>query len=158
MPHGSPHDFDFFHGAWHVAHRRLTRRLAGSDDWEEFGGSALVRPLLAGQGNVDDNVIDLPGETYRAVTLRSFDPASGDWSIWWLDGRAPHRLDPPLIGGFRDGRGLFLAEDVFEGRPIRVRFIWTPDAKGGPQWEQAFSADLGTTWETNWVMRFTPMG
>ena len=79
MPHGSPHDFDFFHGAWHVAHRRRTRRLAGSDDWEEFGGSALVRPLLAGQGTVDHNVIDLPGDTYRAVTLRSFDPASGEF-------------------------------------------------------------------------------
>jgi hypothetical protein len=24
-----------------------------------------------------------------------------------------------------------------------------------PRWEQAFSPDGGTTWETNWVMDFT---
>lgn len=155
MPQGSPNDFDFFHGSWRVAHRRLTRRLAGSDDWEEFGGTCSTWPLLAGLGNIDDNVVNLPAGSYRAVTLRSFDPGSGNWSIWWLDARFPHQLDPPLVGGFRDGRGLFLAEDMLDGRPICVRFIWTPDADGGPQWEQAFSDDGGATWETNWVMRFT---
>ena len=25
-----------------------------------------------------------------------------------------------------------------------------------PRWEQAFSDDGGLTWETNWVMEFTP--
>jgi hypothetical protein len=27
-------DFDFFFGAWRVAHRRLRERLTGCTDWE----------------------------------------------------------------------------------------------------------------------------
>ena len=94
----SPHDFDFFHGRWAVHHRRLKDRLAGCTEWEVFGGTSSAQPLLGGAGNVDDNVIELPGGTYRAATLRAFDPASKQWAIWWLDGRHPHAVDVPMIG------------------------------------------------------------
>jgi len=151
---GSPRDFDFFHGDWRVRHRRLRARLVGSADWDAFDGTCRVWPLLGGAGNVDDNTLDLPGGAYRAVTLRSFDPATGLWSIWWLDGRWPHRLDVPMVGRFTDGEGIFLADDTFDGRPIHVRFLWRSRGKTGPRWEQAFSADGGATWETNWTMDF----
>jgi hypothetical protein len=26
---------------------------------------------------------------------------------------------------------------------------------GTPRWEQAFSTNVGVTWETNWIMEFT---
>jgi hypothetical protein len=35
-----------------------------------------------------------------------------------------------------------------------VRFLWTQNDGEGPRWEQAFSADGGVSWETNWIMRF----
>jgi hypothetical protein len=38
----------------------------------------------------------------------------------------------------------------------RVRFLWTQVTSGRPHWEQAFSADAGANWETNWTMDFTP--
>lgn len=152
----SAQDFDFFHGDWHVRHRRLRERLAGCDDWVEFDGTCRTRSLLGGAGNVDDNVLALPDGAYRAVTLRSFDPATGHWSIWWLDGRHPDRLDPPMTGGFADGLGTFHCDDVFEGRPIRVRFLWRVADPDAPRWEQAFSVDGGATWETNWIMDFSP--
>ena len=42
---------------------------------------------MDGYGNADDNVLDLPnGRAYRAVTLRAYDPETGQWAIWWLDG------------------------------------------------------------------------
>lgn len=146
-------DFDFFHGEWRVQHRRLKRRLADCNEWETFGGRSRVLPLLGGLGNVDDNLIDLPAGAYRAVTLRAFDPHARTWSIWWLDGRAPARLDTAMVGAFEGGAGRFFADDVFEGRPIRVRFLSTPGV--APRWEQAFSADGGVSWETNWFMDFT---
>jgi hypothetical protein len=146
------HAFDFFHGDWRVHHRRLRARLAGCSDWDAFDGSCRVHPLLGGAGNVDDNVLDLPGGAYRAATLRSCDPATGLWSIWWLDGRWPHRLDTPMVGRFVDGVGTFLADDTLDGRPIRVRFLWR--AGETPRWEQAFSVDDGASWETNWTMDF----
>ena len=88
-------DFDFFPGHWQVSHRRLKHRLASSTEWEEFGGTCSVQALLGGMGNVDDNIIDLPGAPYRAVTLRAYNPATQQWTIWWMDGRAPGRLTLP---------------------------------------------------------------
>ena len=147
-------DFDFFFGSWDVSHRRLQRRLEGDGNWDVFGGTCAVRPLLGGLGNVDDNVIELPGGAYRAATVRTLDPATRQWSIWWIDGRNPLTIDVPMRGTFTDGVGTFLCEDVFDNRPIRVRFLWSGITHNTARWEQAFSADDGTSWETNWVMEF----
>lgn len=151
-------DFDFFIGRWRVHHRRLNERLAGCRDWTEFAGSCETRKILGGLGNLDDNVLELPGDPYRAVTLRSYDPKSGQWSIWWLDGRHPASLDTPMVGRFENGVGTFYANDSIRGRPIRVRFLWTLPSADHPRWEQAFSADGGASWETNWIMSFTRDG
>ena len=150
-----PHDFDFWMGHWSVHHRQLKQRLANSHDWLEFGGTSTAQAILGGAGNIDDNVIEKPGTTYRAVTMRSFDPKTSRWSIWWLDGRFPDHLDPPLVGSFKDGVGTFYADDTFEGKPIRVRFIWSRTREASPRWEQAFSEDGGKTWETNWICDHT---
>jgi hypothetical protein len=146
-------DFDFFIGSWRVLHRRLKDRLANNDEWVEFEGTSTVWKILGGFGNIDDNTIDLPAGTYRAATLRAFDPNEKQWSIWWLDGRDPGHLDTPVVGRFENGIGKFYAEDTFKGKPIRVRYLWT-QMSGMPHWEQAFSPDAGASWETNWVMDF----
>jgi hypothetical protein len=149
------HDFDFYMGSWRVHHRRLKERLAGSDEWQEFEGTSTAWPILDGAGNIDDNVLELPAGTYRAISFRTFDPESGRWSIWWLDGRYPSRLDPPVVGGFENGVGTFIADDTFKGRPILVRFIWSNLTSTSTRWEQAFSPDGGATWEVNWIMEST---
>ena len=150
------HDFDFLIGQWRVRHRRLKARLAGSREWIEFDGTSVVQKILGGHGTFDDNVIGFPDGAWRGASLRSFDPATGQWSIWWLDSRMPlGPLDPPVRGGFRDGTGTFLAEDTFDGKPILVRFLWLRITARSCRWEQAFSPDGGATWETNWEMDFT---
>jgi hypothetical protein len=148
-------DFDFLLGRWQVQHRRLLHRLAGCHDWQTFSGTSQLQHLLAGQGNVDDNWIDLPAGAYRAATMRRFDPEQRTWSIWWLDGRHAAALDPPMVGAFEGGVGRFYADELFEGRPVRVRFIWSATDTPTPRWEQAFSADGGLSWETNWEMVFS---
>ncbi len=154
-PAGASADFDFFIGNWRVAHRQLKRRLAGCTDWVQFAGSASMRPMMGGLGNVDDNVIEHPSGTYCAITMRAFDPQTGTWSIWWLDARHPGRLDPPVVGAFDNGRGNFETDDILDNKPIKVRFRWDARIADAPRWEQAFSGDDGATWETNWVMDFT---
>jgi hypothetical protein len=154
-PGPAVHDFDFLFGTWRVHHRRLVARLAGSDEWQEFESTQVAYPILGGAGNIDDNVLELPAGTYRAISLRTFDPEADLWSIWWLDGRSPTRLDPPVVGGFRDGLGTFMGNDTFEGRPIIVRFRWSDITPATARWEQAFSEDGGSTWELNWVMELT---
>jgi hypothetical protein len=147
-------DFDFLVGHWTVRHRRLKERLAGCTEWEEFPGTCSLRPLLDGQANVDDNVLDMPCGTYRAASIRAYDPATTLWSIWWLDGRHPHDLGTPVVGAFKSGTGTFFADDTLNGQPIRVRFLWTDITRSSARWQQAFSKDGGATWETNWVMDF----
>jgi hypothetical protein len=149
------HDFDFFVGRWHVHHRRLKQRLVGNHEWVEFEGTTVTQKLMEGYANVDDNLLELPGGSYRAVTLRSFDPNAGQWSIWWLDGRSPAGpLEPALRGSFKDEVGTFYADDTLNGKPIRVRFIWSHITPTSCRWEQAFSGDKGASWEMNWVMDF----
>ncbi|HEY4152056.1 MAG TPA: hypothetical protein VGM38_01925 [Pseudolysinimonas sp.] len=158
----TPADFDFVFGDWVVRHRCLTQRLAGPSggqpQWFEFDGTMTTRPILGGFGNLEENVLSKPGDEYRAVALRSFDAASGTWAIWWLDGRAPHQLDVPVIGAFVDGVGTFYADDTLDGRPIRIRFVWSRQSADELSWEQAFSADGGESWELNWQMAFTRAG
>ena len=150
----APTDFDFMVGSWTVAHRRLNSRLAGCTDWTEFAGTSTTRKILRGFGNVEDNVLHFPEGSVHAAAVRSFDPKTQTWAIWWLDGRSPHHLDVPVVGRFTEGVGSFYADDVLDGRPIRVRFLWHPNGGLQPRWEQAFSADGGSTWEVNWVMHF----
>ncbi len=151
-------DFDFFIGRWRVQHRRLNERLAGCKDWTEFEGSCQTQKILGGLGNMDDNLLGLPGGAYRAVTLRTYNPETRQWTIWWLDGRTPGSLDKPVVGSFKKGVGTFYTDDELKGRPIRIRFLWTMPATDKPRWEQAFSSDGGETWETNWIMNFTREG
>jgi hypothetical protein len=151
----APNDFDFFIGRWNVAHRRLKERLTGCAEWEHFPGVCVAQRMLGGFGNVDDNLLELPAGTYRAVTIRSYDAALRTWSIWWLDGRNPGSLDVPVVGRFVDGVGSFLVDDSLNGKPIRVRFRWSCPRPDSPRWEQAFSPDAGASWETNWVMDFS---
>jgi len=147
-------DFDFQIGAWSVRHRRLKERLMNCTEWEEFGGTSHMRTILGGDGNVEDNVIHFPSGTFKAIALRSFDPTTKSWAIWWLSSLAPHTLDNPVIGHFENGMGAFFADDKLRGDPVRVRFLWLRTDTTAPRWEQAMSSDGGENWETNWTMDF----
>lgn len=153
-----PGDFDFLFHDWTVHHRKLATRLAGAQDWFEFEGLSTTRPVMGGLGNVEDNILMDPNGTYRAVAVRNHDSATGLWRIWWLDMRFPESIGAPVVGKFEGGRGEFIAQDSFQGRPVQLRFIWTVQAGNGPRWEQAMSDDGGTTWETNWLMDFRRAG
>lgn len=148
-------DWRWLLGNWDVRHRRLKERLAGSSEWEEFGGKSALWLAMNGLATIDDNIVEIPSGTYRGLTLRTFDARTNKWSIWWLDGRNPTRIDPPVLGGFEGEVGTFIGTDTFKGRPITVRFRWNDIHSARPWWEQAFSTDTGATWEVNWRNYFT---
>lgn len=152
-PHPVSHDFDFLLDRWRVRNERLKKRLADCREWETFDARMECRPLLGGLGNMEEHVSDAIGDTrWIGMALRLFDPRAQQWSIWWADNRRG-ALEPPVVGGFVDGVGIFTGRDHFEGAPIVVRFVWDAREPAQPRWEQAFSKDDGTVWETNWVMR-----
>lgn len=150
----APNDFDFMMGDWVVKHQRLRERFQDSDEWEEFDGLSSTFKILGGYGNLEDNLLKYPAGDSRAVAVRAYDADTEEWSIWWLDGCNPSTLDTPVTGAFENGIGTFVASDTLDGTPIMVRFIWDSTQKE-PTWEQAFSKDQGSTWETNWRMKFT---
>jgi hypothetical protein len=147
-------DFDFLIGRWHIHHRRLRERLKGSTSWEEFDSVSVARKILGGLGNIDETSMERASGILLGMTLRFFDPKSQQWSIYWADSANGFQL-PPMIGGFKEGRGEFYAQEPFEGKHVFSRFIWSAITPTSCRWEQAFSADGGKTWETNWTMEFT---
>ncbi|MGI8857155.1 MAG: hypothetical protein ACR2JW_15530 [Thermomicrobiales bacterium] len=152
--HAGPHDFDFLFGSWHVVNERLTSRLTNADEWERFEATHECWPLLGGAGNGDRMRATWHGVDFEGVSLRIFNPATEQWSIYWVD-NVSYELQPPVVGRFVDGVGEFYGDDQHEGTPVLARFIWSGITADAARWEQAFSTDRGETWETNWIMTFT---
>ena len=150
----SPDDFDFFIGKWKVHNRKLNKRLADSDEWTEFEAVSECRKILNGYGNIDSFNTDFDGKEFEGMTLRLFNPNTKLWSIYWADSNVVV-LDIPQIGSFENGIGEFYARDIFEAKPIIVKFKWDATNVNRPIWSQAFSSDKGKTWEWNWFMTFT---
>ena len=146
-------DFDFLIGTWKVHHFRLKERLKGCTEWEEFEGKSTDRKILNGLGNMDENILHRASGDVHAITVRLFNPRSKEWSLCW-SAEGAGTFEVPMIGGFQNGRGEFYSQEVFEGRHIFSRFIWSEIEANACKWEQAFSSDGGKTWETNWVMTF----
>ena len=149
------HAFDTRVGRWTAHHKVLKERLANSQEWIEYDGTQTCWLTLGGYGNADDNFFDHPSGAFRGVSVRTYDPKTGIWSIWWFNGRKPSSdIDPPVRGRFVNGVGTFLADDTFNDKPITVRYIWSEMTPASAHWEQAFSPDKGRTWETNWITDF----
>lgn len=153
-PNDGRADFDFVFGSWKVHNRRLRERLRGSDSWEEFEGFSVARPILGGLGNIDEITMHRESGVLEGFTIRLFNPAAQEWSIYWADSLSG-LLYTPMIGRFENDRGEFYAHEPFEGRHIISRFIWVHPTPDACRWEQSFSPDGGKTWEVNWVMEMT---
>ncbi len=154
-PRDGTHDFDFLHGSWTIRNRRLRNPLSGSSDWYDFDGATVERSLWNGQANLEEWEGTLPdGSRLRGLALRLYDRKSHQWSIYWSNA-ATGTLDSPMIGEFHNGLGIFYGHEGYQGRMIFVRFHWSTSSREHARWEQAFSADGGATWETNWIMDFT---
>jgi hypothetical protein len=147
-------DFDFFVGSWDGRQRRLRKALAGSDDWYEFATTTQCWPAFGGAANVDE--VTALDQGFSGLSVRLFDPASGQWSIYWANSRNGQLVLPPVLGTFDDaGVGRFYSEEDYEGTWITCRYTWSNITATSARWEQAFSTDGRVTWETNWIADFT---
>jgi hypothetical protein len=148
------HDFDFEFGRWTAKLSRRLRPLTGSNEWVAYEGSSVVHPLWQGKANIGELDVSGPAGRIEGLTLRLYDPSARRWTIRFASSR-DGELTPGLVGGFSDGRGEFLDQEMLDGRPICVRFIFSELTQNAFRFEQAFSPDEGETWEANWVATFT---
>lgn len=152
MPDGS-RDFDFEFGDWSVEISRLLQPLTGSTEWAEYEGTSIVRKVWGGRANLGELEVEGPSGRIQGLSLRLYNPETRQWSIHWANSR-DGSLGPPMVGGFRDGVGEFYNQEMFNGRSVFVRFIFSDITSSTFRLEQAFSADGGKSWEANWIARF----
>lgn len=153
-PADGSRDFDFEFGDWKAHLKRRLDPLTGSDRWVEYEGPSIVRKVWDGKANLGE--IDLAGPTGRiqGLSLRVYNPQTGQWSISFVNSAAG-TFSTPMIGGFKDGRGEFYNQETYRDRAIFVRFIFSDITRKSFRLEQAFSTDGGRTWEANWIATFT---
>jgi hypothetical protein len=150
------HDFDFEFGKWKVQNRRLVKPLTGSNEWVEFEGKLVARPLWDGRAVMDEYEAESPTGHLDGMTIRTYNQKSGEWSIYWTTTKLGAFALPATVGKFdASGRGEFYDHEQINGRMVFVRFLWVKQNPDLPRWEQAFSVDGGKTWETNWIMTYT---
>lgn len=155
------HDFDFIFGDWEITNRKRRDSLDPQcEAWVEFASTSHTEPIFGGLSHLEHihAGAEAPGGAWEGLTLRQLDPVDGVWRIWWSSSRRPGHVDPPLVGRFADGRGVFLGDDVLAGRPVGLRFTWSSPAPDRARWTQELSWDAGATWRLDWVMDFVRAG
>lgn len=154
-------DFDFLLGHWQTTQRRLKARLQGCTEWDSFSAASHVQHLPGGVLNFDTLVAEDWRPGWVGQSIRIYNPVTDLWSIYWVTNEgggldpATGWLAPPVVGRFEGDEGVFEGEDRHDGRPVRVRYRWQRLGPDAAHWEQAFSADGGQHWETNWEMHFS---
>jgi hypothetical protein len=146
-------DFDFEFGDWTVELSRLVDPLTGSTTWVEYKGTSVVRKVWEGKANLGELDVDASTGPIQGLSLRLYNPESGQWRIHWASSR-DGELGEPMVGGFVDGTGEFHNQELMDGRTIDVRFLFTDVEPDSFQLEQAFSDDGGESWEANWIAKF----
>lgn len=144
------HDFDWEIGTWRTHLRRLQNPLSGSNAWVEYEGTSIVHGFLDRRANLVELSVTGSAGTIEGISLRLYNPRTRQWSLNYASVRSGE-LTPAMVGDFANGRGEFYADDTFNGRPVRVRFVISDITENSARFEQAFSADGGQTWEVNWI-------
>ena len=145
-------DFDWEIGTWTTKVRVLRNPLSGKPpEWAEYVGTSVVKPVMDNRWNIVELSVAGPAGKIEGGSLRLYNPQARQWSLNFASLRNG-LLTAPVYGSF-DGRGIgrFYGSDMLDGRAILVRFVITPKSANEALFEQAYSADGGATWETNWI-------
>lgn len=149
-PRDGQHDFDFEIGTWKTHLSRRLHPLSDSSSWIELDGISVVRKVWNGRANLVEFEADGPTGHLEVLSLRLYDPESHQWSLNAANSKVGI-ISQPTIGEFKDGRGEFYDQELFNGRAILVRNVWSDITPDSCRFEQAFSTDGGKTWEVNWI-------
>ncbi|MBS0502834.1 MAG: hypothetical protein JSS55_03335 [Proteobacteria bacterium] len=146
------HDFDFETDTWTTNVRVLRNPLTGAAPvWAEYSGTSVVKPVMNGRANLVELAVGGTAGRIEGVSLRLYNPRTGQWSLNFASFR-DGLLTAPVYGGFDGkGSGTFYGQDMLDGRAILVRFVITQVSPREARFVQAYSTDGGITWEDNWV-------
>jgi hypothetical protein len=148
------HDFDFLFGRWKV---HLKRKVAGTDRWTESDGYGIYRKVWGGRANLNEFFTDSPSGHVEGLTLRTYNPATHRWSLYWANSR-DGILSSAQVGKFDHGQGEFYEQDNSDGKGTLVRYVWSKITPTSAHFEQALSENGGRSWEVNWISDMVRIG
>lgn len=148
---GKPGDFAFLHGEWKIRHRRL--KDAAKGEWDEFEGEATCWTVLEGVASIEE--LRIPARNFSGMGIRLLDVENRIWNDFWVNSKSGVLAPPGLPGNFKDGEGIFEAEEMDGATPIKIRGVWDRITPTSCRWYQATSRDGGKTWDINWSMDWT---
>ena len=145
---GKAGEFDFLAGNWKIKHRQL--KSSNPEVWDSFEGEASCWSILDGIVSVEE--LRIPARDFSGMGLRVLNKEKQVWSDFWMNAKNGLLLTPGVEGGFKDGRGEFVASQADGEETILVRGVWDNISGAACRWQQATSRDGGQHWQTNWVM------
>jgi hypothetical protein len=149
------HDFDFAVGVWKSHVRRLTKLLSGSNDWVQGDGTVMTSKVWNGRAQLEELIMQTPAGQLEGLALRLYNPTTQQWRLHWANAKKGTLANPPSFGSFKNGRGEFYDQETFNGQNILLREIFSDITPTSYHFEQAFSPDMGKTWEANLIIDLT---
>lgn len=155
LAHDGQHDFDFNIGTWKTEIRRLVNPLSGSRTWVTYSGTHTVRKVWDGRADLGELEItgtsgSVRGQHIEDTALRLYNPEARQWNVYLASSKSG-TLGAPMVGEFKDGIGVFINQDSYDGRTVLVRDVWSKITATSCHNEWAYSEDGGKTWEVNWI-------
>jgi hypothetical protein len=158
VAHDAQRDFDFLMGTWKVHLKQRLNPLQEPAQWVEMDGTTRAAKIWDGRANYDEFEADGPKGHKESMTLRLYNPDTHQWNLYWASSKQGVMQTPPMVGGFKNGRGEFYDGELYNDKQIYVRDIWSDITPNSARFEQSFSQDGGKTWEPNWISIFTRTG
>ncbi len=149
------HDFDWDYGTWKTHQRRLLHPLSGSTKWVEYYGTDTVSKIWDGANSAKIEA-DGPAGHFEVFSVRIYDPSAHKWNVYFSN-PSGGAFSTPVVGEFSGNSAAFYDQEPYNGKTIMVRFRITAFTKDSADFDQAFSADGGKTWETNFTVSETLM-
>jgi hypothetical protein len=143
-------DFDFLAGEWRIRHLRL--KDGSKSEWQRFDSGATVHKVLGGMGSIEE--LRKADGGFMGMGVRVWLPEKKKWADHWTSA-GNGVVNPPQLGEFIDGEGVFISEETIDGVKWLYRGIWDRITSTGCRWHQASSKDGGKTWTWNWWMEWT---
>jgi hypothetical protein len=150
-----PAAFDYQFGAWRVHVSRLVDPGSASAHWTQYDGTHVVTPLLDGSANI--GVLEIAGPTgsIEGLQLRTFDPSTNQWKLWFASG-SNGAVQPPSTGHVESGQGLFFDSTRIGDRQARLRTVTTRLTETTYRDVTSYSTD-GGTWHPLWIASYAKM-
>lgn len=145
-----PGDFDFLTGEWKITIRNFD--TSGPKGMEVKEASATVHRVLNGAGSIEE--LRRGDGSMWGMGVRVWHPEEKKWADHWTAAQNGV-VNPPQLGEFINGEGIFLGEETADGKTTHYKAVWDKITPSSCRWYQMVSSDGGTTWERSWYMDWT---